>query len=280
MVIAITGGTGFIGRKLQAHFTSPEHTLRIIGRKAPDRDALEGADAVIHLSGEPVAQRWNAAVMKRIRDSRVQGTSDLIAALKTLRIRPKVLISASAVGFYGDRADEKLTEESRPGQGFLAEVCTQWERASHEAEDLGIRVVNPRIGVVLGRNGGALAKMLPAFRLGIGGRLGDGNQWMPWIHIDDLARLFQFAMASPNMRGALNVASPNPVTNAEFTAQLVRVLSRPALVPVPAFALRLLFGEMASMLLTGQRVLPAAAINAGFKFNHPELTPALKSLLS
>ena len=280
MVIAITGGTGFIGRKLQAHFTSPEHTLRIIGRKTPDRDALEGADAVIHLAGEPVAQRWNAAVKKRILDSRVQGTSDLITVIKTLRNRPKTLISASAVGFYGDRADEKLMEDSRPGQGFLADVCAQWEQASREAEALGIRVVNPRIGVVLGRNGGALAKMMPAFRLGIGGRLGDGNQWMPWIHIDDLARLFQFAIDSPNIRGALNVASPNPVTNAEFTAQLGSVLSRPAVVPVPAFALRLLFGEMASMLLTGQRALPAAAIKAGFTFLNPELTPALKSLLS
>ena len=279
MIIAITGGTGFIGSKLREHFPSPEHTLRIAGRKTPDRVMLEGADAVIHLAGEPVAQRWNASVKQLILDSRVKGTRDLIAVLKTVKNRPPVLISASAIGFYGDCADDKVTEESSQGPGFLAEVCAQWEQASHEAADLGLRVVNPRIGVVLGRDGGALAKMLPAFRMGFGGRLGEGCQWMSWIHIEDLVRLFHFVMENSHVRGAINAVVPNPVTNAEFTAQLARVLSRPAFLPVPAFALRLLFGEMADVMLTGQRVLPARAIQAGFTFSHPELTPALKTLV-
>jgi uncharacterized protein len=279
MVIAITGGTGFIGRKLREHFPSSEHTLRIAGRKTPEREMFEGADAVIHLAGEPVAQRWNAAVKQRILDSRVKGTRDLIAVLKTAKNRPPVLISASAIGFYGDCADEKVTEGSRQGPGFLAEVCAQWEQASRDAETLGLRVVNPRIGLVLGRDGGALAKMLPAFRMGIGGRLGEGRQWMSWIHIEDLVRLFQYAIENPNVRGAINAVAPNPVTNAEFTVQLARVLSRPALLPVPAFALKLLFGEMAEVMLTGQRVLPVAAIQASFTFHHPELTSALKSLV-
>ncbi len=279
MVIAITGGTGFIGRNLLAHFPAPAHTVRIAGRKMPDREWFDGADAVIHLAGEPVAQRWNAAVKQRILDSRVRGTRDLIDVLKTVQTRPKVLISASAVGFYGDGADRTLTEESPQGPGFLADICKQWEQASREAEALGIRVVNPRIGLVLGRDGGALAKMLPAFRLGAGGRLGEGNQWMPWIHIDDLARLFQFAIETPSVKGALNAVAPNPVTNAEFTAQLGSVLSRPAILPVPGFALKLLFGEMAEMLLTGQRAVPAAAMQAGFTFQYPELTPALTSLV-
>ena len=279
MVIAITGGTGFIGRHLQTRFPAPEHTVRLAGRKTPGREWLEGADAVIHLAGEPVAQRWTDAVKQRIIESRVKGTRDLIAVLRTVKIRPSVLISASAVGFYGDGGDRKLTEESQQGPGFLADVCAQWERASREAEELGIRVVNPRIGVVLGRDGGALAKMLPAFRLGLGGRLGEGKQWMSWIHICDLVSLFQFAIDNAAVKGALNATAPNPVTNAEFTAQLGRLLSRPALLPVPGFALKVLFGEMAGMLLTGQRALPAVAAKAGFTFQYPELTPALKSLL-
>lgn len=279
MVIAITGGTGFIGRHLQTRFPAPEHTVRLAGRKTPGREWLEGADAVIHLAGEPVAQRWTDAVKQRIIESRVKGTRDLIAVLRTVKIRPSVLISASAVGFYGDGGDRKLTEESQQGPGFLADVCAQWERASREAEELGIRVVNPRIGVVLGRDGGALMKMLPAFRLGLGGRLGEGKQWMSWIHICDLVSLFQFAIDNAAVKGALNATAPNPVTNAEFTAQLGRLLSRPALLPVPGFALKVLFGEMAGMLLTGQRALPAVAAKAGFTFQYPELTPALKSLL-
>jgi len=231
------------------------------------------------LAGEPVAQRWSAAVKQRILDSRVQGTRELVAALRGTTKRPAVLISASAIGYYGDRADEKLTESAARGSGFLADVCAQWEDASREVEELGIRVVNPRIGLVLGRGGGALAKMLPAFRMWVGGRLGEGKQWMSWIHIDDLARLFEFAIENPGIRGALNVTAPAPVTNAEFTAQLAKVLSRPAVFPVPAVALKVLFGEMAGVLLTGQRVLPAAALAGGFEFSFAALTPALKSLI-
>ena len=204
MIIAITGGTGFIGRNLQQHFAAAAHEVRLTGRVTPDREWLEGVDAVIHLAGEPVAQRWNASVKQRIVDSRVKGTRDLIAVLKTVKLRPPVLISASAIGFYGDGGDRKLTEESQHGPGFLAAVCAQWEQASREAETLGIRVVNPRIGVVLGRDGGALAKILPPFRLGVGGRLGEGNQWMSWIHIGDLVRLFQFAIGNSAVKGALS----------------------------------------------------------------------------
>ena len=280
MVIAITGGTGFIGRALKAHFSAAAaHTVRIVGRKTPDAAALDGTDAVIHLAGEPVAQRWNEAVKQRILESRVKGTRDLIAVLRTLKSRPSVLISASAIGYYGDGGDQKLIETAHQGTGFLADACSQWELASRGAAELGIRVVNPRIGVVLGRNGGALARMLPAFRMGIGGRLGEGNQWMSWIHIQDLVRLFQFAIENPGVKGAMNATAPHPVTNAEFTAQLGRVLSRPTVLPMPAFALKLLFGEMAEVMLTGQRVLPAVAVNAGFPFEYPELTPALKSLV-
>ncbi len=278
MVIVITGGSGFIGGKLRELFAAPAYTLRVFGRKLPAAADLEGADAVIHLAGEPVAQRWTQAVKQRILESRVNGTQQLIASLKSLNKRPQVLVSASAVGFYGDCGDRKMTEAAAPGSGFLADVCVQWERAAQEAEYLGIRVVNPRIGVVLGK-GGALAKMLPAFRLGAGGRLGEGNQWMSWIHIDDLVRLFQFAVENPKLRGPMNAVAPNPVTNAEFTAQLGTVLSRPAIIPMPAIALNLLFGEMASVLLTGQRVLPEVALHAGFAFQHPDLTPALGSIL-
>jgi uncharacterized protein (TIGR01777 family) len=277
MVIAITGGTGFIGQHLRKHFSN--HTVRIAGRKLPNGEFFEGADAVVNLAGEPVAQRWSDAIKKRILDSRVNATRDLIATLKTLERRPSVLVSASAIGFYGDGGSRTLTEDSQQGPGFLADVCAQWEQASREAEALGIRVVNPRIGLVLGLDGGALAKMLPAFRWGAGGRLGAGDQWMSWIHIGDLARLFQFAIEDSSVKGAVNAVAPNPVTNAEFTAQLARTLSRPAILPVPRFALKLLFGEMAEMLLTGQRALPAAAIRAGFTFQYPELTPALQSLI-
>jgi uncharacterized protein (TIGR01777 family) len=182
------------------------------------------------------------------------------------------------VGFYGSRGDEVLTEASAPGTGFLAELCVEWERAAGEAQALGMRVVKLRTGMVLGPNGGALQKMLPAFRRGAGGRLGSGRQWMPWIHIDDLLDLFEFALAA-TVSGPLNAVAPNPVTNREFTAALARVLHRPAFVPVPAFLLKMLFGEMASVLLDSQRVSPRAALDAGFAFRHPELGPALQNIL-
>ncbi len=241
---------------------------------------LEGVSAVVHLAGEPIAQRWTEEAKQRIRSSRVEGTRRLVDSLASLSQRRAVLVAASAVGYYGSRGDEILTETSTVGSGFLAEVCADWERATACAEGLGIRAVSLRIGLVLGHGGGALAKMLVPFRLGIGGRLGTGNQWLSWIHLDDLIALIRFAIESPSLSGPVNATAPNPVTNAAFTRELGRVLGRPAVLPVPGFALRLLYGEMSEVLLEGQRVVPAAAQAAGFHFRYPELPAALKSALA
>jgi uncharacterized protein (TIGR01777 family) len=208
----------------------------------------------------------------------VVGTRNLVEALAALPRRPEALICASAIGYYGSRGDEVLTESSAPGSGFLPEVCVAWEREALAAEAFGIRVVRVRTGVVLDANGGALVRMLPPFRMGLGGRLGSGRQWMSWIHLEDLAALFQFAVES-QVRGPLNAVAPNPVTNSDFTRELAHALRRPAVFPVPEFALKMLFGEMADVLLASQRVAPAAAEAAGFRFRFPQLAPALESLL-
>ena len=273
MIVTLTGASGFIGRALAARLAAAGHTVEPWSLRSPQ--PLQVCEAVIHLAGEPIAQRWTPEAKRRIRESRIEGTRRLIAALPT---PPRVFICSSAVGFYGSRGDEVLTEASAPGTGFLAELCVEWERAAGEAQALGMRVVKLRTGMVLGPNGGALQKMLPAFRRGAGGRLGSGRQWMPWIHIDDLLDLFEFALAA-TVSGPLNAVAPNPVTNREFTAALARVLHRPAFVPVPAFLLKMLFGEMASVLLDSQRVSPRAALDAGFAFRHPELGPALQNIL-
>jgi uncharacterized protein (TIGR01777 family) len=297
MKITLTGGSGFIGRRLMKTMAANGHTVHILSRHAgtnlppgvklsvwdalkgePPADALEGADAVINLAGEPVAQKWSAAAKQKIRDSRIGGTQRLIQALSTISQRPSVLVSASAIGIYGSRGDEALTEASAPGAGFLAEVCQEWEKEADMAESLGMRVAKIRIGIVLDKNGGALAKMLPAFRNFAGGRLASGKQWMSWIHLQDLGGLLKYAVESP-VRGVLNGTAPNPVTNAEFTKKLAAALHRPALLPVPAMALRAIFGEMSEVLVTGQRVLPKAAQAAGFQFQYPELGPALANLL-
>ena len=274
MIITLTGATGFIGRALAARLTAAGHTVHPFSLRSPR--ALQISDAVIHLAGEPVAQRWTPDVKRRIRESRVEGTRRLIAMLPAL---PNVFICSSAVGFYGSRGDEILTETSPPGTGFLAEVCTAWEGAADEASALGARVVNLRTGVVLGGRGGALDRMLPPFRMGVGGRLGTGRQWMPWIHLDDHLDLVEFALAQTRVSGPLNAVAPNPVTNREFTATLARALGRPAFLPAPAFALKAMFGEMASVLLASQRVIPRAALDAGFIFRHPELGVALQDIL-
>ena len=278
MNIAISGASGFIGRNLLMRLAKAGHSVHALNRHEPPAEGLGEADVVIHLAGEPLAQRWTAEAKRRIRESRVAGTRNLVEALAGLPRRPEALICASAIGYYGSRGDEILTESSAPGSGFLPELCVAWETEAQAAEAFGMRVVRVRTGLVLGAGGGALQRMLPPFRMGVGGRLGSGQQWMSWIHLEDLAALFQFAVES-QVRGPLNAVAPNPVTNSEFTRELARTLRRPAVFPVPEFALRLLFGEMADVLLASQRVAPGAAEAAGFRFHFPQLASALEGLL-
>jgi uncharacterized protein (TIGR01777 family) len=241
-------------------------------------DGLRDADAVIHLAGTPVAQRWNAQVKRDIRESRVAGTRNLVQGISKLTRKPQVLVCASAIGYYGSRGDEVLAESAAPGSDYLSEVCVAWEKEARSAEALGMRVVRVRTGVVLDARGGALPRMLPPFRMGVGGKLGSGKHWMSWIHLDDLAALFQFALVKP-VSGAVNGVAPNPVTNAEFTRTLAAAVHRPAIFPVPGFALRLLFGEMSEILLASQRAAPKAAESAGFTFRFPQLAGALADVL-
>jgi uncharacterized protein (TIGR01777 family) len=242
--------------------------------------ALEGVDAVVHLAGESIAGRWTAAKKARIRDSRAQGTSTLAAALARATQRPKVMVCASAIGIYGDRGDEVLREESGLGSDFLAEVGRQWEAATEPASKAGIRVVSLRIGVVLSTRGGALAQMLPPFRMGAGGRIGSGRQWMSWITLDDLVGVIQHALAIDSLRGPVNTVAPNPVTNAEFTRTLGEALHRPTIFPLPAFMVRLIFGEMGdALLLSSQRVDCGKLLASGYRFRYPELRLALEALL-
>jgi hypothetical protein len=241
---------------------------------------VSGFDAVVHLAGESVVGRWTADKKKAIRDSRVLGTRHLVAALAQAEVKPRVLVCASAVGFYGDRGDELLREESPSGQGFLPEVCREWEDASRIAGDAGIRTVNIRIGLVLSAKGGALAKMLTPFKLGLGGRIGSGQQWWSWIHVDDIVGGIHHAMRSESLAGAVNLVAPNPVRNAEFTRVLASVLGRPAFFPVPEFALRMAFGKMAAgeLLLSSQRTEPGKLLAEGYEFRFRELRGALANL--
>jgi hypothetical protein len=297
MKIAISGASGFIGRKLVERLAADGHSVHALSRHAgaympagvqvfpwdpaagePPERSLQDVDAVIHLAGEPVAQRWNAAVKARIRNSRVAGTANLVSAMARLPRKPEVLVCSSAIGYYGSRGDEILTEDSAQGDDFLAEVCASWEWSAALAGALGVRVASIRTGHVLHSRGGLLRRILPAFRAGLGGRLGNGRQWTSWIHLEDLVGLFQFALAKP-VSGALNGVAPHPVTNAEFTHALALAVHRPAIIPVPKLALRVLFGEMAEVILGSQRVMPERALAAGFAFRYPELAPALASLL-
>jgi uncharacterized protein len=296
MNFLVTGATGFIGRTLVASLLSRGHSVNYLGRKRSkeldsraaffywnlqespplDLDSVPRLDAVIHLAGEPIAQRWTKEIKQRIYSSRVDGTRAIVRGLEQLRHKPSVLISASAIGYYGDRGDEVLTEDSAPGTDFLAQVCFDWEREALRACEFGLRVVPVRIAPVFGRNGGALQKMLTPFKLGLGGKLGSGRQWMSWIHLDDLVALLLFAAENSALSGPINGTSPVPVTNAEFTATLSRALHRPALFPAPRFALRLALGELADSVLASERVIPRAAQNAGFSFWYPELAVALR----
>lgn len=298
MRFTVTGATGFIGKKLVDRLLEERHYVNILGRtrkvavdsraawaawnpltEEPPPEAINNSDVVIHLAGEPVAQRWTEEVKRRIRESRVIGTRNMVRGIHKAKYPPKVLVSASAVGYYGDRGDEELTEASPPGEGFLPEVCAEWEREAQGAANAGVRVAMIRIGIVLGHGGGALEKMVPPFRLGIGGRIGSGHQWMPWIHIDDVVNLLVFAATQQDTRGPVNGSSPGPVRNSDFTEALAHALHRPAVIPVPTFGLKLLMGEMAEVTLQSQRVLPAAAMNAGFRFRFTDVRSALADVL-
>ncbi|MCS7276256.1 MAG: TIGR01777 family oxidoreductase [Dehalococcoidia bacterium] len=293
MRVLVTGASGLIGSHLVPALEREGHQVLRLGRRPETADfvwdplrgqmdarALEGVEAVVHLAGENIGQRWTPASKERIWRSRVEGTRLLAEAIAASPAPPKVFISASATGYYGDRGDEALDEGAAPGRGFLAELCQAWEQAAQTAAAAGTRVVNPRFGVVLSARGGALARLLPVFRLGLGGSLGSGRQYMSWVDMDDLVQAVLFLLSREEFSGPVNVTSPNPVTNAEFTRTLARVLGRPALFRVPAFALQVLLGEMArEALLSGQRVLPARLQAAGFQFRYPELEASLRHAL-
>ncbi len=291
MKCVISGGTGFIGRQIAERLRQDGHEVNSWSRRATaplawdpltgtsSNASVDGTDVVLHLAGEPVAQRWNDAAKARIRDSRILGTRRLVDVIARVPRRPRVLVSASAIGIYGDRGDEILTEASAHGKGFLVETCEGWEAEADRAANFGLRVVKLRIGFVLGKGGGALGQMLPVFRLAVGGRLGSGRQWMPWIHIEDVLELLVRAVNDSSMSGVWNATAPNPVTNAEFTRELGRAVHRPAILPVPPFALKLAFGEFAQHMLDSARVIPAVAQSAGHRFRYPEIGPALRNLV-
>ena len=296
MKIVISGASGLIGTQLVAKLSGSGHEVIRLVRRSPksgeiqwnpksgtlDAAALEGTDAVIHLSGAGIGdKRWSDGYRKEILVSRTDTTALLAKTIASLSRKPSVFLSGSAIGIYGARNDEQLTEVSTHGTGFLAEVCEQWEAAAKPAVDAGVRTVYLRTGIVLSPKGGALKKLLPLFKLGVGGKFGNGKQWQSWISIDDEIGAIEYLLTA-NVSGAVNLTAPNPVTNAEFTKVLASVLKRPAIVPVPTFAPKLLLGgELADALLfTGQRVIPAALNASGYTFKHPTLESALRSLLS
>lgn len=308
MTIILAGGSGFLGRSLAARFTAAGHTVRTLTRRAtpgsathvawqPDGSAgpwaatLADADVVINLAGEGISdKRWTPARKQALRTSRILPTRSLVRALADAPTRPRLFLTGSAIGFYGAHDDEPVTEQTPPGRDFLAELCVEWEGEAAAAASATTRVALVRTGIVLHPEGGALASMLPPFRLGIGGPMGTGRQYMAWIHLDDWVALVEWLVAASSAApappslpdghvGAWNATAPNPVTNADFARALGRVLHRPAVMPIPGFALRLLLGEFATFLLTGARVRPARAEREGFRFRYPELEPALRALL-
>ncbi|MFI5310730.1 MAG: TIGR01777 family oxidoreductase [Gemmatimonadales bacterium] len=277
--VAVTGASGLVGSALVPALRRDGCEVMAVARPRGvlDTAALEGADAVVHLAGAPIGRRWMAARKREILDSRVSGTQRVAEAIARARPTPRSLICASAVGYYGNRGDEWLDEDSVPGTDFLAEVTAAWERAAEPARAAGVRVVHLRLGIVLSPGGGALPRMLTPFSLGVGGRLGNGRQWMSWIALSDLLSVFRFALASDELSGAVNAVAPEPVTNAEFARTLARVLRRPAIFPVPAVVLRAIFGEMAgATILASQRARPARLERAGFRFAQPRLESALR----
>jgi uncharacterized protein (TIGR01777 family) len=295
MRIAITGSSGLVGKQLASFLMERDHDVISVVRRAPSENEIrwdpttgeiegekfEGVGAVINLAGENIAEgRWNAAKKQRIRDSRVKSTQLLAKTLASLSQRPDVLVNASAIGFYGDRGDEPLDENSPPGNDFLADVCREWEAATSAAQEAGIRVVKLRIGVVLSPDGGALKKMLLPFRLGAGGRVGNGRQYWSWISIDDLVGIIDHALTTESLAGPVNAVAPRPTTNLEFTKALGRVLHRPTIFPMPAFAAKLALGEMAeALLLASTRVVPRRLQETNYEFRHADLEAALRHLL-
>ncbi len=292
----ITGGTGFVGQHLTKRLPRPiiagrnvEKTKNLFpdsevrkwdGSQNADPSFLDGVDTIYHLAGESIFHgRWDTAKKERIRTSRIEGTRHLVDFIAKAENRPMTLICSSAVGYYGSRGDEKLTESSAPGDDFLAKVCLDWEQEALRAEEYGVRVVLIRTGVVLGDDGGALAQMLLPFKLGLGGRLGNGRQYMSWIHIDDLTAIMLYAKENTNLRGPVNAVAPTPVTNSEFTHALAATLHRPAFLPVPGFALKVVLGEFADVLLGSQRVIPEALQQTNYTYTFPQIEVALKNLL-
>ena len=293
MKALITGASGLIGQTLQKSFRAKGYELLLASRKEStdplhiqwtikdgftDPEKLEGVDIVVHLAGESVSGlRWTDEKKKAIRDSRVLGTRNVVDAISKLKQKPKVFIAASAIGFYGERGDDEVTESSSAGDNFLAGVCKEWEAESRRAEDAGVRTVLLRTATVLSKNGGALGTMLLPFKLGVGGVIGDGKQWFSWISLDDQVATIIFALENENLRGAVNSTSPNPVTNEEFTKTMGAVLYRPTFIPLPEFAVSTLLGEMGdALLLTSTRVVPQRLSDAGFEFKYPDLKPALE----
>lgn len=298
MRIAVSGSSGLVGSALLPLLATAGHSVTRIVRTPPheaelklhwdpqsgrvDRRRLEGHDAVIHLAGENIsARRWSVRVKAAIRESRVDGTRVLAEAIASLERPPKVFVCASAIGIYGDRGNEALGEESAPGEGFLPEVCRAWEQAADAAREKGVRVVHARFGVILSPKGGALQKMLPIFRMGVGGVLGSGRQHMSWISLGDTVGALYHLTTNDGVRGPVNVVTPSPVTNREFTRTLGRVLGRPTILPVPGFAARLAFGEMAdALLLASAKVFPTQLLDSGYRFAHPQLEEALRTMLA
>ena len=294
ITVAIAGASGFVGGALARHLEREGHQVRRIGRASSrnaqfhwdlnagrlDPAALDGADAVVNFAGATIAQRWTSNHKREIVASRVRSTEVLAKTMAAVRSPPRVFLSTSAIGIYGSRGDEPLDERSTPGGGFLAGVVQQWELAAAPAQDAGVRLVHPRLGLVMHPDGGVLAKLIPVFNVGGGGKIGKGTQWMSWIGMHDLMRALLWLMTSESASGAVNVTGPNPVTNAQFSDTLGGVLHRPAVATVPEFAVKLMFGEMGEVILGSQRVLPRAAQSAGFRFRYPELGPALARLLS
>jgi uncharacterized protein (TIGR01777 family) len=294
--VLISGASGLVGRELTAFLERRgDSVLKLVRTKEradkniywdPEAGILDGAglenvDAVVHLAGENISEgKWTDEKKARIRDSRIKGTTLLSNRISSLKTKPRVLVSASAIGIYGNRGSEVLTENSSPGDDFLSGVCRDWESSTNAAKEAGIRVVNARIGIVLSKAGGALGKLLVPFKMGVGGRVGDGKQYMSWIAIADLISAIAFAIETDFLNGPVNLVAPNPVTNEAFTNALGEVLSRPTILPAPAFAMRMLFGEMAdALLLSSARVIPEKLISSGYKFQYPELKSALKSVL-
>jgi len=300
MRVTVTGATGLIGSRLIAGLKRRGDEVTVLsrdpgraraslsveaaawdaGREPAPTHALAGRDAVVHLAGEPVAQRWTSGAKERIRRSRELGTRNLVEGLREAEPRPAALVSSSAVGYYGPHGDEVLDEQAPPGSDFLAEVTRVWEREADRAGELGMRVVRVRTGVVLDPRGGALKKMLWPFRLGVGGPVAGGRQYMPWIHVDDVVGIYERALDDDTWSGAVNATAPQPVTNRAFSKALGRALKRPALAPVPALAIRILYGEMADIVTKGQRAVPRRTQDLGYAFAHPDLDEALRAALA